>query len=61
MSCALSIRFTPAAAATVRVLMYPQKGAEDHQRTAERTGPHLFKLVLFSVTTNMPFPPPVLF
>ena len=35
----------------------PQKGAEDHQRTAERTGPTFFKLVLFSVTTNIPFPP----
>ena len=58
MSCALSIRFTPAAAATVRVLMYrPRKALKITSAQQSAPAPTFFKLVLFSVTTNMPFPP----
>ena len=53
-----SIRFTPAAAATVRVLMYrPRKALKITSAQQSAPAPTFFKLVLFSVTTNMPFPP----
>ena len=62
MSCALSILFPAAAAATVRVLMYRPSialNATSAQHSAPT--PAFFKLILFSVTTNMPMPPTLLF
>ena len=48
MSCALSIRFTPAAAATVRVLMYrPRKALKITSAQQSAPAPTFFKLVLF--------------
>ena len=57
-SCALSILFTLAETLTVRVLMYrPSRALNATSAQHMAPMPNFFKLALFSVTTNMPMPP----
>ena len=58
MSCALSILFPLAETATVRVLMYRPSSALNATSAQHMAPmPTFFRLALFSVTTNMPMPP----